>query len=1279
MKNIYKLLSLVLVCIILLSAIPFRDLVFAEDTKADVLLNNFDDTTDLSTIIDQDDLNRSVDASFDSSIKSSENGQSVKVTNKASNSSKYNRARFKISNVTDSTITGFKVWIKNPSQNGISMAYQLINKSGSYIQMKPNRAYYTVNTLGEVSQHLMRKKVDGTNEGCIYIEPGFEGFVYLSVAHGFSSVTANNVSALVLSSYSKANELVSYYIDELSVYYNIPGENWSIRSFSEYETTDEMKNHMMYITNISSAVSLDTENDACVINTGSGTTNGNISFQFSGEPAFNNHTGMKVRMKTSSAADTDMLFKWEATAHRVLKANATYYLVDTQGNIYSKKTFTRSGENLITIPASFDGWLYVPFSSAENMTYSDIFRVYLNVKMENLLGKELSVYNISLYKELPVKQGTAFVINDFEDYGTTQNLKDALVNGNRDILDIELEKNAWGSQGLKMTQVDTENGASVAVNFGASNIAKSFDGFKIRIKTNKNANMLIKSEDNAHRPMKAKALYYLVSSDGRAYSYTASNDSASLVQFAAGFDGWIYIPFASIGGIDLTKMYRVWFGPELTNELGTEFVIDDIVFYSGAPTVINDTPIAFKVVLPYNPENTILDFDSCTTTDEMKKKITVHRANGVEVVLDTTVAQNKNSCKFTFSDDGGDVANIVNFAKNAYFAEITGFRFWIKASDANESVTLQYKLETNEHRPIKRSAQYYLADSNGKVSVRKASADNDAALISIPAGYEGWVYIPFSSIYPMNIEDLYRIWFSFTASKNASKEIWLDSIECYIDNPIPTNPEIINDFDYYSGTADMLIDSAFETKAETGNFSIESAYRDGKTGKSLKIKTVGGGYKFIFSSEGRNEYDGFVFYIKNASKQVARLLPQTDTTGRDSFIPNRAYFIENLSTGTVEMKKFEKVIADAGNIEIPAGFEGYVYLPYSSAYPSLLRNINKLISFWLTIPPQIAGEAEVYVDTISFYKNETCRIKEILVWKQDTTGMLYGFEKSDSVTGYRGWISADERLIVSINKGKAKSGINSLKISTPIKTTDGVKNDWAITSLSLKNEDGTATDVSKYDGVALWLKVERDGTNTKPVSDEVNFGFKVNMPAHGRLYSTSPIYVLSDDSDKTNPVVYTNTPDGCTAVNLKAGFSGMIYIPFSEIKAFSSKEELSTTTLTDIFLMFRFHNLIGYNVYIDDIHGFNMVDLKNVQWPGDPDYNALTDTMYFISTEKYNAPESNAAGLDKNVVNNLDGENNIVLPIVLGSAAVIICVIGFVIFVVIKKKQKNQIPIKANK
>ena len=40
------------------------------------------------------------------------------------------------------------------------------------------------------------------------------------------------------------------------------------------------------------------------------------------------------------------------------------------------------------------------------------------------------------------------------------------------------------------------------------------------------------------------------------------------------------------------------------------------------------------------------------------------------------------------------------------------------------------------------------------------------------------------------------------------------------------------------------------------------------------------------------------------------------------------------------MKLFEKIVSDAGSIEIPAGFEGYVYLPYSSGYPSLLRNID---------------------------------------------------------------------------------------------------------------------------------------------------------------------------------------------------------------------------------------------------------------------------------------------------------------------------------------------------
>lgn len=1267
MKNIYKLLSLVLVCMILLSAIPLSSLVNAEDAKEDVLLNNFDSLTDLSTVTQSSDIGKNNNAALDTDVKYSGSGKSIKVTTIPTDSAAYRVFRFTNLQPTDSSALGFKVWVKNPSAKGILMAVQFVTKSGAWVNMVPNREYYTVDTLGEVSQHIYRKKLDGANEGCIYIEAGFEGFVYLPLtsAHGTNASVITNVGTLLLNAYTEPAAPVTYYLDELRTYSDIGGENWVIRRFSEYENTAQMTSQMTNGT----SVELDSKNDACIIYTGDTTRTRGACFQFRGNAIYNEHTGMKVRIKASEHTDTKVLFKWESTQHRPLKSKAAYYLVDSNGSIYSKQASVNSSAAIITIPASFDGWLYVPFSSAYPMTYKDIYRLYISPEVEDIPGRTLSVYEVSLYKELPVKQGTAFVVNDFEDYSTTQNLKDSLVNGNKNILKVDLDENAWGSQGLKVTQVENENSAAIAVAFGTSDTPKKFDGFKIRIKTNKNANMLIKSEDNAHRPMKAKALYYLVSSDGRAYSYTASNDSASLVQFTAGFDGWIYIPFASIGGIDLTKMYRLWFTPELTNAVGTEFVIDDVVFYSGTPAVINDTPIAFKVVLPYDPENTILDFDSCTTTDEMKKKITVQKANGVEAVLDTTVAQDKNSCKFTFAADGGDVANIVNFAKNAYFAEITGFRFWVKASEANESATLLYKLETSQHRPIKRSAQYYLADNNGKVSVRKASADNDAALISIPAGYEGWVYVPFSSIYDMNIEELYRIWFNFTASKDASKEIWLDSIECYTDNPVPTNPEIINDFDYYSGTSDMLIDSAFETKVESGNFSVESAYRDEKSGKSLKIKTVSGGYKFIFSSEGRSEYDGFIFYIKNPSKEIVRLLPQTDTTGRDSFIPNRAYFVESLSTGSVEMKKFEEIIADAGNIEIPAGFEGYVYLPYSSAYPSLLKNIDKLNSFWLTIPSQIAGDADVYVDTISFYKNETCRIKDILIWEEDTPGMLYGFEKSESVTGYRGWISTDERLNVSINKGNVKSGANSLKISTPITSTENVKNDWAVTTLSLKNEDGTYISAEKYDGIALWLRVEDDGTSTKAATDKVEFGFKVNMPSHARLYSTSPIYIMEDGVKKTNPMVYTNSPDGCTAVELSVGFSGMIYIPFDVIQAFSSLETLSTSDLRDIFIMFQMHSLIGRNVYIDDVQGFNIKSLENVQWPGDADYDPLADSMYFVSAKAYAADTPNA---DNAQTDADDSPSGLVLPIVLGSVGVLVCVCGGVGCVLLKKKRSKK-------
>lgn len=1269
MKKLFKLSALILAAAMLVSVIPLGLISSSAEEAADVLLNDFDSVTDAGSLIFSADLNTQVTVGLNTEHRYTESGNSLEITTVPASSAGYRRARITPLNATDSSAAGFKLWIKNPTEKNISIAVQFINKKGTWINMKANSPYYTVDSLGEVSQRLYHKKISGENEGCIIAEAGFEGFFYLPFTSGHGSAAkATDINMLVLNAYTEPQAPVAYYIDELSTYGENPGETLVIRRFSEYDTTAQMK-AQMYISG-THEVTLDAEKDACVINTGAIGTTSNLSFNIGKEAMYQEHTGMRVRLEASNHSDTKILFKWEAKEHRPLKSKAVYYLIDQNGNIYSKKATADSVAALVTVPAGFNGWLYVPFASAYPMTYSDIYRLYLNPVIEDVPGRSLWVYEISLYNDLPIKEGAAYVINDFEDYADTSELKKALVYGDTTALTLDLKTDVWDSKSLSILQNGEKINGSTAVEFGASEITGRFTGFKVRMKVNKNSVILLKSEDAQHRPMKPGSLYYLASSDGRTYSYKASTDSAAYIQLKAGFDGWVYIPFSSLYDIDLSKAYRLWFAPESANESGTEFIIDDVVLYSGNPTAVNSEPIAFERVLPYNPEETILDFDSCTSAEDMEKKIKLHKMTDVTAELDTAVAQNKNSAKFTFSEKGGKAETIVEFEKNSYFSEITGFKFWIKASEGAESVSLLYKLETSIHRPIKRSAVYYLVDKNGNVKKSSASASDDAALISVPAGFEGWMYVPFSSIYPMEIKELYRIWFILTATENASKNIWIDSIGCYTDNPIASNPELINNFDYYSGTADILLDSRFQSQGDA-SFEINGTYRDGNSGKSLKINTVKSNYKFMFdTSVDRAQYDGFTFYVNNPSTSAVKLLPQTDSKGRDSFVPGRAYYLESLKTGAVTMERFEKIVADAGNISVPAGFEGFVYLPYSSAYPSLQNNVDKLNAFWLNVPDLLVAKGSVYLDTIAFYKNSTCRISSTLMWKQDTVGMLYGFEKNNSIAGYRGWISAAEGLNASIDKTYSHSGTNSLKISSDATSMEGIKDSWLVTTLSLKNEDGTYNDMSMYDGIAFWIKVERDGTDTKPEAEKVSLGVKVNMPSHGRLYSTSPIYVLKDGGDTTEPDVFTNAQEGCTAVTLQPGFSGMLYIPFSTLESFAN-EQFGVTEglgLTDIFIMFRQQSLIGYNVYIDDVQGFNMKNLTNVNWPGDADYDPLSDPM--LQTAVYVGSDDKGTSDKTDILT--DNDEKSALPAVIAVTGGIAAAVAACAVIIILKKKKSQ-------
>ena len=339
-------------------------------------------------------------------------------------------------------------------------------------------------------------------------------------------------------------------------------------------------------------------------------------------------------------------------------------------------------------------------------------------------------------------------------------------------------------------------------------------------------------------------------------------------------------------------------------------------------------------------------------------------------------------------------------------------------------------------------------------------------------------------------------------------------------------------------------------------------------------------------------------------------MPQTDTKSRDSFIPNRAYYTENKLTGEVKMERFVSY-REVGSFVVSKGFEGYIYMPFSSAYPSLSKNIEKLSALWLNVAQ---GSGSIYIDTLSLYNNATCRISETLVWKQDTQGMLYGFEKNNSIAGYRGWILGAQTAALEISREYAHSGSNSLKITTPHTTLDDVKDGWVNISLSLKNEDGSYPDMSGYDGIALWLRFQSDGSKTKPLQNQLDMSLQANIPARARIQTTSPLYVYTDKKDATDPTVFVKSIDGNNVISLDNGFAGMVYIPFSTLMPFGG-DEIDASKLTDIYLIFRLKSLIGHSVYVDDIQGYKTKDMMNVNWPGDRSYNPLSDPMLYSVTE----------------------------------------------------------------
>lgn len=446
-------------------------------------------------------------------------------------------------------------------------------------------------------------------------------------------------------------------------------------------------------------------------------------------------------------------------------------------------------------------------------------------------------------------------------------------------------------------------------------------------------------------PIPANKPYYLQSADGNTvhqYSTSAYNSTHGYINLPAGFMGWLYLPF----GTRAYEYNRIRMFIDGGAETATTVYVSRMEYY-------NSGVISAATVMDYT-------FDTMQTLDTSKMGI-----NSSSTASVTTEYRDGNY---------GQALKVVNALTNLRFnsmcknlanATASGIKFWIKNP---QSSSIKIMLMANDSN-VSKNATYYLQPENGVPYITKTVQAHESAraAIVIPANFTGYVYLPYTA-QPTNLKSGHLI-LNFGDSSATGCTVYLDSFGNYN----------FSDFDKYNFmTFDEITAPDTYMWDYSGISEVSTEVADG-SGKSIKVTlrtdatTPNRFRNFMPSYTDATIYNnslGYKVWVKNPNSFAISAFPQFTTESRPAVVGNTYYLVtENELTGH-KFKALNPSDKALGCVTLPAGFEGYIYIPKTSI------NFGSKVSFDFTKSSTIqfrlnflavSETGVVYLDSIGLY------------------------------------------------------------------------------------------------------------------------------------------------------------------------------------------------------------------------------------------------------------------------------------------------------------------------
>lgn len=657
----------------------------------------------------------------------------------------------------------------------------------------------------------------------------------------------------------------------------------------------------------------------------------------------------------------------------------------------------------------------------------------------------------------------------------------------------------------------------------------------------KNITMWIADSDG-NWGLTLKAPYHTVDTDGVARTHTCT--TAQILTLTGGFSGWVIVPFSS-----LTKSSAEWSSPTITKimfrtphvaDQDEEYIFDEFGMVAAASDALS--------ALTTNYTSTaLIDWDT------NKGTVGANTAS-----INTVAGKIGYGGTLSLSESLGTTTQ-VSLTPAASFAltETDAVAFWVSVPESEDkSVTLWFADGTKNWGP-QIGKPYYAVDENG---VGKEYLTVSDKVVSLPAGFTGWIMIPATTLYGGSAalaETTFTKVMMVLPAPIADEVYMFDELS--IVSSVTKAVDTLSEFSY-AASADFDVSTATPHLFST----TTSTVRDSGTqyGKELAVTIPSDSTNTRFGITPKNDIDptrqqAFVFRLQLPSTGTAKL--QSVTLW---MFPSGMAYRWQPKNGEVFYAVNEENIGKTytaldGSLSLPDGFSGWIILPFTSLY-----NYNT---------KEVYG-GDVAVDRIDLTPTRPTTGTD-LVYTIDEIGTV---AKTDvavaqlSDIAYTPVIDWDTVSITNIPTG----GATAVKEPSPSAYgngyTVGKGNADAVSQLTATK----AMDTTGKEAAMFWISLPDTETTTN-IDVWFGDGGTSRWQLIGKTTTTAAPYYLASENGTVQ--------EGFASVNgvatLPAKFSGWVIIPFASLYHLSDSATWTDgTSLAS--LMLRTTNL---DYYLDEI------------------------------------------------------------------------------------------------